>query len=109
MRLVFQMVLFIQGSGGPNCKNRHSSLVLNNFHRAVGIIAMQTGPIQTTLQNAMDETEEIIYNVVEELLRKTKTHPRDVSTSFFTQYQHVHILPLTLTEHCSHGIGHKGT
>lgn len=49
---------------------------------AEGIIAMKEGPIQTSLQNAMDETEEIIYNVVEELLKKTNTHPREVIPQF---------------------------
>lgn len=39
---------------------------------------MQTGPLKTSMQSAMDETEEVIYAVVEGLLRKTGVHPREV-------------------------------
>lgn len=43
-----------------------------------GIMAMENGPIQTTLENAKEESEEIIYTVVEDLLNKLNIDPKEV-------------------------------
>ena len=39
---------------------------------------MKDGPVTTTLKSAMEETEEVIYSVVEGLLAKTNTDPQEV-------------------------------
>ena len=39
---------------------------------------MEHGPLKTSMQSAMAETEEVIYSVVEGLLQKTHIHPREV-------------------------------
>lgn len=41
-------------------------------------MAMEHGTIATTLQNAKEESEEIIYTVVEDLLKKAKVDPKEV-------------------------------
>lgn len=44
---------------------------------------MKDGPINTTLKSAMDETEEVIYTIVEELFQKTGIHPQEVPHSLY--------------------------
>lgn len=39
---------------------------------------MEHGPLKTSMQSAMAETEEVIYSVVEGLLQKTQIHPKEV-------------------------------
>lgn len=39
---------------------------------------MQHGPLKTSMKEAMAETEEVIYAVVEGLLQKTDIDPREV-------------------------------
>lgn len=46
-----------------------------------GILAMEHGPVHTTLQSALDETEEVIYDVTEELLKKTGIKASEVGCS----------------------------
>lgn len=43
-----------------------------------GIMAMKDGPIETSLQSALDETEEVIYSIVEELLLKTNVKAQEI-------------------------------
>ncbi len=40
---------------------------------------MKDGDVKSTLQDSMDESEEIIYSVVEELLRKTGIDASEVN------------------------------
>ena len=47
--------------------------------RNAGILAMEHGPLKTSMQSAMAETEEVIYSVVEGLLQKTQIHPKEVT------------------------------
>ena len=44
-----------------------------------GILAMQNGPMNTSMQSAMNETEEVIYTVVRDLLQKTGINPKEVT------------------------------
>lgn len=39
---------------------------------------MKDGPTATTLKHAMSETEEIIFTIVEDLLKNTGIHPQEV-------------------------------
>ena len=57
-------------------------LCLLNRRHAAGILAMEHGPLKTSMQSAMAETEEVIYSVVEGLLQKTQIHPREVGIHF---------------------------
>lgn len=46
-----------------------------------GILAMQHGPLATSMQAAMAETQEVIFSVVEELLKKTQVNAKEVMTA----------------------------
>jgi len=39
---------------------------------------MERGPLKTTMQSSMDETEEVIYTVTRDLLKKTGINPKEV-------------------------------
>lgn len=39
---------------------------------------MEHGPMKTSMQSAMEETEEVIYSVVEGLLQKTQIDAKEV-------------------------------
>ena len=43
-----------------------------------GIAAMKDGDLKTTLRAALDESEMVLYDVVENLLAKTNTDPQEV-------------------------------
>jgi hypothetical protein len=43
-----------------------------------GILAMKDGAARTTLKDAMDETEMVIFDVVENLLRNNNVDPQEV-------------------------------
>ena len=43
-----------------------------------GIAAMKDGDVKTTLRAALDESEMVLYDVVENLLAKTNTDPQEV-------------------------------
>lgn len=45
-----------------------------------GILAMKDGAARTTLKDAMDETEMVIFDVVENLLRNNNVDPQEVIT-----------------------------
>lgn len=45
---------------------------------------MENGPVHTTLQAAMAETEEVIYDVTEELLKKTGIKASEVELVYYT-------------------------
>lgn len=47
-----------------------------------GILAMKDGAARTTLKDAMDETEMVIFDVVENLLRNNNVDPQEVSSFF---------------------------
>ena len=42
------------------------------------IVAMRDGELKTTLRGALDESEMVLYDVVENLLTKTNTAPQEV-------------------------------
>lgn len=44
-----------------------------------GIAAMKDGEVKTTLRAALEESEMVLYDVVENLLAKTNTDPQEVS------------------------------
>lgn len=43
-----------------------------------GIAAMKDGDVKTTLRAALEESEMVLYDVVEDLLAKTNTDPQEV-------------------------------
>lgn len=43
-----------------------------------GIAAMKDGEVKTTLRAALDESEMVLYEVVQDLLEKTNTDPQEV-------------------------------
>lgn len=45
-----------------------------------GILALEKGPLHTTMAEAMAETEEVIFEVTEELLKKTGIKASEVRT-----------------------------
>ena len=44
-----------------------------------GIAAMKDGEVRTTLRAALDESEMILYDVVEQLINKANIDPQEVS------------------------------
>lgn len=44
-------------------------------------MAMEHGPIKTTLADAKEETEDIIYTIVQDLLTRLNIDPKEVTSS----------------------------
>lgn len=61
---------------------------------------MKDGPIQTTLKSAMEETEEIDHDVVEELLKKTNTKAEEVGTPLRARCPHCPLLDFISIRSC---------
>ena len=49
-----------------------------------GIAAMKDGEVKTTLRAALEESEMVLYDVVENLLAKTNTDPQEVNPLYLT-------------------------
>jgi hypothetical protein len=66
-----------------------------------GIAAMKDGEVKTTLRAALEESEMVLYDVVENLLAKTNTDPQEVSPlDHITFLFHAFFLGSLQCQHC---------
>lgn len=64
-------------------KRKSSFRFIRNSAVLTGIMRMKNGALETTLKDAMNETEEIIYSVVGDLLERTGINAQEVNSLLF--------------------------